>query len=367
MAIQDKVTLAKALESGEVSQVELAMTQFAQETQEAILDKTKDLIGNQEALAQASGIKLTGEERQYFMELIGEDGKHVSENAVKTVPTTIVNRVFDGLAKEHKLLGMVDQAMVGLSTEWIFSIGVNPAQWGTICSDLKEILDKGFRKVSLGLFKLTAFMPVCKGLLDLNSPEWLAQYVITVIQESLAIAIEMAIIDGTGKEQPIGMRRSIKNKTSDEATVLEATEIEKLDAQTSGNIMASLVEYEVETGVKKTRNVNPSDVVILVNPVTYWTKVFPMMTLQNLNGVYVQSLPLQFEIVQSEVVPQDELIVGVAKDYFFGIGKGTVLSQSDEVRFIQDERVYAGKFYGNGTPKFEGAFKRFTFKAPAVK
>lgn len=367
MAIQDKVTLVSALQSGEVEQVELAMNQFAQDTQDKILEATKDLVGNQEALAQASGIKLLGDERKYFMELIGEDGKQVSENAVKTVPTTIVNRIFDGLKKEHKLLGMVDQAMVGLSNEWIFSIGVNPAHWGTICSDLKEILDKGFRKVSLGLFKLTAFMPVCKGLLDLNSPEWLAQYVITVIQESLATAIEMAIIDGTGKEQPIGMRRSIKNVASEEHTVIEATEIESLDPQTSGNIMASLVEYEVETGVKKTRTVTPEQVVILVNPVTYWTKVFPMMTVRNLNGVFVQTLPLNFQVVQSEVVPVDELVVGVAKDYFFGIGKDTVLSQSDEVRFIQDERVYAGKFYGNGTPKFEGAFKRFTFKAQAVK
>lgn len=366
MAITENISLSTALQSGEVEKVEMAMQQFAQRTQDEILAKTENLIGNQEALEQASGIKLTGDERNFFMELIGQEGK-VSPSAVATVPTTIVNRVFDGLTKEHKLLGLVDQAMVGLSTEWIFSIGVNPAKWGTICSNLQEILDKGFRKVSLGLFKLTAYMPVCKGLLDLNSPEWLARYVLTVIQESLAIAIEMAIVDGTGKEQPIGMRRSTTNVSSGEHTVIDATEIEKLDPETSGKIMADLVEYKVETGVKKTRTVAPSDVVILVNPVTYWTKVFPMMTLQNLNGVYVQSLPLPFNIVQSEAVPADELIIGVAKDYFFGIGKGTTLSQSDEVRFIEDERVYAGKFYGNGTPKFEGAFKRFTFKAPGGK
>lgn len=366
MAIQDKVTLVDALRSGEEEKVNLAMTQFAQETQDKILRETADLVNDQKALQETAQINLTSQEKSYFMELIGEEGK-VSPNAQKTVPTTIIQRIFDGLTKEHKLLSMVDQAQIGLMTEWIFSIGVNPAHWGTICSDLQEIMDKGFRKVNLGLYKLTAFMPVCKGLLDLNSPEWLAQYVITVIQESLAIAIEMAIIDGTGKDQPIGMRRSLSNVSSGEHTVVEATEIEKLDAETSGQIMAGLVEYEVETGVKQTRTVTPEQVVILVNPVTYWTKVFPMMTLQKLNGVYVQSLPLNFNIVQSEVVPQDELILGVAKDYFFGIGKGVTLSQSDEVRFIQDERVYAGKFYGNGTPKFEGAFKRFTFKAPASK
>lgn len=366
MAINENITLAEALRSGEVENVEKAMTVMANQQQEKILAMTQDLVSDSKALKEASGIQLSSKEKQYFMELIGENGK-VSPNAQKTVPTTIITRIFDGLRKEHKLIGLVDQAMVGLNTEWIFSIGVNPAQWGTICSNLQEIMDKGFRKIDMTIFKLTAFMPVCKGLLDLNSPEWLAQYVITVIQESLATAIELAIIDGTGKSQPIGMRRSIKNKTLEEANLLPATEIEKLDAETAGSIMASLVEYEVETGVKQTRTVNPSDVVILVNPVTYWSKLFPMMTLQNLNGVYVQSLPLNFEIVQSEFVPQDELVVGVAKDYFFGIGKGTTLSQSDEVRFIEDERVYAGKFYGNGTPKFEGAFKRFTFKAPAVK
>lgn len=365
MAINDNVTLSSALQSGDVEQVDVAMTAFSNKLQEQILAEVKDIAGDQEALAQASGIKLTKEERTYFMELIGSEGK-VSDNAVQTVPTTIVNRVFDNLTKEHKLFGMVDQAMVGLSTEWIFSIGVNSAKWGKICSNLQEILDKGFRKVNLSLFKLSAYMPVCKALLDLNSPEWLAQYVITVIQESLAKGIEEAIIDGTGKEEPIGMRRSLSAATSGEQNVVEATEIEKLDATQAGKIMADLVEYSPEAGVTITRNVNPSEVVILVNPVTYYTKVFPMMTLQNLNGQYVQSLPLPFSIVQSEFVPKDELVVGVAKDYFFGIGKGVTLSQSDEVRFIEDERVYAGKFYGNGTPKYDGAFKRYTFK-PASK
>lgn len=362
MAIKDNVTLSSALQSGDVEQVDVAMTAFSNKLQEQILAEVKDIAGDQEALAQASGIKLTKEERNYFMELIGSEGK-VSDNAVQTVPTTIVNRVFDNLTKEYKLFGMVDQAMVGLSTEWIFSIGVNSAKWGKICSNLQEILDKGFRKVNLSLFKLSAYMPVCKALLDLNSPEWLAQYVITVIQESLANGIEEAIIDGTGKEEPIGMRRSLSAATSGEQNVVEATEIEKLDAEQSGKIMADLVEFSPEAGVTITRNVNPSDVVILVNPVTYYTNVFPMMTLQNLNGQYVQSLPLPFSIVQSEFVPKDELVVGVAKDYFFGIGKGVTLSQSDEVRFIEDERVYAGKFYGNGTPKYDGAFKRYTFKA----
>ena len=126
MAIAENISLSTALQSGEVEKVEMAMQQFAQRTQDEILAKTENLIGNQEALEQASGIKLTGDERNFFMELIGEEGK-VSPNAMATVPTTIVNRVFDGLTKEHKLLGLVDQAMVGLSTEWIFSIGVNPA------------------------------------------------------------------------------------------------------------------------------------------------------------------------------------------------------------------------------------------------
>lgn len=372
MAIKDiKGEIVTALQSGDADQFAAVMDTFSADLEDKILAQAQATGNSQEAIAQATGINLTGEERTYFMELIQQPSS--SQNAFagvaddrNLVPATVINRIFDGLKKEHKLLGLVDSQTIGIANEWIFSIGVTPAQWGKLCSNLQEITDKGFRKISLGLFKLTAYLPVCKALLELNEPAWLAQYVITLIQESIEAAIEIAIVDGTGKEQPIGMRRSIENASAGTHTVKTAVEIEGLTPKVMGEIMAKLSKIEVETGVTVERTVQPSEVSIVVNPQTYWKEIFPMTTTQMLNGQFVQNLPLPFSIVQVPAVPEGELVVGVAKDYFFGIGKDTTIGFSDEVKYIEDERVYAGKFYGNGTPKFEDAFTIYKIKAAAA-
>lgn len=353
--------LQVALQSGEG--IDVALSSFADSIQTRVLAEAQQYAQDQAVLASRSGIQLTGEERAYFMEVINAGASFAEVD--KLVPATLINRVFDGLVKDRPLLRAIDMVNVGLSTEWIFSVGVNPAFWGALCSNVKELQDKGFRKVNLSQMKLSAFMPVCKAFLELNSPEWLARYVITVLTEAIQVALEDAIVDGTGKQQPIGMRRSISNVTSDEHTETTAVEIEKLDPATSGAIMASLSKLDLGDGVTLERNINPADVIVVVNPQTYWKEIFPMFTTQTLNGQYVQTLPLPFQIIQSTAVPERELVIGQAKDYFFGLGMGTKITQSDEYHFVEDERIYLAKMYGNGQPKFDGAFIRYTLKAAA--
>ena len=46
-------------------------------------------------------------------------------------------------------------------------------------------------------------------MLDLG-PIWLDRYVREILAESMAIALEEAIVNGTGKDQPIGMMKDLK-------------------------------------------------------------------------------------------------------------------------------------------------------------
>lgn len=359
--------LSATLRKENVSEDELtnAMSLFADNIQTKVLAEAEQYLGDRAELASRSGINLTSKEREYFMAVI-ESGEAFA-GTTDLVPVTIINRVMDNLTKAHPLLAQVDMANVGLATEWIFSVGVNPAFWGALCADIKELQDKGFRKVSLSLYKLSAFMPVCKALLDLNSPEWLAQYVITVLTESIYLALENAIVDGTGKEMPVGMRRDAENTSAGEAQPIVATEIEGFTPQVAGNIMASLSKIEIETGVTIERTLAPSEILLMVNPQTYYKELFPNFTVQDLNGNYVQRLPLPFTIIEASAVPEGEILIGRGKDYFLGIGRSTQITTSDEVRFIEDERVYLAKMYGNGMPKFKGAFQRYTLKKPVTQ
>lgn len=348
-------------------QITSAMEAFTLSVQDRVLAKAKEVSNDQAVQAALGGIQMDSQERKFIMELVGTAGEDVGKNAAATVPPTTINRVMENLVKNHDLIKAVDVINGGLTTEFIYSIGVNTAFWGALCAEVKELADKGFRKMSIGQLKLSAYIPVCKAFIDLNSPEWLLNYVVTILSESIAIALEQAIVDGTGKEMPIGMRRSLVNASEGKQTPLDPTEIADFSPEELGKLMAMLTKPTIDTtnSIVLDRTVNPADIMILMNPTTYWTKFYPNYTVQNALGQYVSGLALPFQIKQSTAVPEDEFIIGNPKDYLFVLGKGATLGFSDEHRYIQDERVYMSKMYGNGTPKGENLFIRATLKAQA--
>lgn len=345
--------------------IQAGVVALAKEIETDLLAKMEQHNGDTAVLASLGQTALTSDEKKFGLELISSGDAFNGVGA--TVPAVTVNRIMDNLVKKHDIIGAVDVINGGLSTEFIYSIGVNTAFWGALCADVQQLADKGFRKMQIGQFKLSAYLPVCKAFIDLNSPEWLIAYVTTVLSESIAIALEKAIIDGTGKEQPIGMRRSLTSQTNNEQNVLPATEIADFSPASLGTLMGMLTNPTIDTAnsIVLERSVNPSDVAIIMNPTTYWTKFYSEYTVQNANGQFVSGLALPFQIKQSSAVPEGEFIIGLPKDYLFVLGAGAQIGYSDEHRYIQDERVYLGKMYGNGKPKGENLFIRATLTEPA--
>lgn len=102
------------------------------------------------------------------------------------------------------------------------------------------------------------------------------------------------------------------------------------------------------------------NVIMLVNPVDYWEKIFAATTVLTANGTYVYGvLPIPGKFIQSVAVPKGKMAVGMAKDYFMGIGSTGKIEYSDEYKFLEDERVYITKQYANGTPKDNDSFLVF--------
>jgi hypothetical protein len=53
---------------------------------------------------------------------------------------------------------------------------VEAAWWGTLTSAITKELEMAFKKEATGLYKLSAFIPVCKSMLDLG-PQWIDRFV----------------------------------------------------------------------------------------------------------------------------------------------------------------------------------------------
>lgn len=309
----------------------------------------------------ARGVRqLTTEERSYYGKLLqamkSSDPRQAVTGLDEVLPRTVVESVFEDLRTSHPLLSQINFIPTAGAVDLIMNTdGYQQAAWGDLTDEIVKELTSGFKKISTNLLKLSAFLPVCKSMLDLG-PEWLDRYVRECLYEALANGMEVGLIDGTGKKMPIGMNRQVGDGVQVTDGVYpkkEAIPVATLDAETVGDLLAQLAV--APSG--KTRLVQ--NVLLIVNPVDYLQKVMPATTLQAPDGTYRQDvLPYPMTVIQSPAVPTGEAILGLGKRYFATVGtaKEGKIDYSDHYRFLEDERMYLIKAYANGQAKDNTSF-----------
>ena len=182
------------------------------------------------------------------------------------------------------------------------------------------------------------------------------RYIRAILGEALAYGLEAGIINGTGKEMPIGMNRQVGTGvtvTDGVYPVKTPVVITSFDPVTYGALAATLATSP--TGKRRVVR----EILLVCNPVVYLTKIMPATTIRAADGKYVNNVfPLPTRVVQSTEISQGKIILGLAKRYFMGVGtaKSGKVEYSDEYHFLEDERVYLVKLYGYGEPLDNNAF-----------
>ena len=222
-------------------------------------------------------------------------------------------------------------------------------------SPIIQELTSGFKEVDTGLLKLSAFIPICKAMLDLG-PEWLDRYIRQVLAEALANGMEYGIVAGSGKDEPIGMIRQVgENITTTGGVYPEKAPVKLTDL--SPATMGNLICIIAADPNGNARVVN--GLILVVNPQDYFQKVMPATTLQAPDGSYRNDvLPYPARIVQSPALPRGKAVLGIGRLYwaFVGMNKNGRIEYDDSYRFLEDERVYLIKTYANGMPADNNAF-----------
>ena len=232
--------------------------------------------------------------------------------------------------------------------------GFQKAAWGKLTDKIIKELESGFKEVDVTQDKLSAFIPISKAMLDLG-PEWLDNYIRTILYEALANGLEDGIVNGTGKDEPIGMTKQVGDdvtvtagKYPDKA-VVKITKFDNIQLNRQAAILALN-----EKGQPRT----VTDLILLVNPSDYYSKILPAIQYPAPGGGYVSALPFDIDVMQSAAVPKGKAVFGIANLYFMGAGMGNNgnILYSDEYHFLEDERVYLIKMYAHGFPVDNNAF-----------
>lgn len=317
-------------------------------------------------LAQRGVRQLTSEETEFYNTVIeamklaagnGGNAMMALTNVDKTFPETIVSQVMEDMVQAHPLLGAIDTVNTTGLTRFIMNTdeGGVGATWGKITDAITQEIASGFKEVDLSQNKLSAFMPISLGLLDLG-PAWLDTYIRRCLSEALALGYEFGIVSGTGKDMPIGMDRSV----ADDVTVVAGVYPQKdliTVLEFTPSTYGGLIKRLAKTQHNKPRAVN--GLILVVNPFDYYDVVMPATTIMTPDGKYVNDvLPVPTQIIQSVAIPQKQAILGIGKKYWLGVAGNRGIQFSDEYKFLDDDRYYKIVAYGNGRPKDDNAFLR---------
>lgn len=312
-------------------------------------------------LAQRGVHQLTAEERGYYQKL-GDAMKSTNPQQAVTgldvaLPKTVIDSVFEELQTAHPLLSRINFRATGGAVEIMVNTnGYEEAAWGDLCDDIVKELTAGIKKIPATLLKLSAFLPVCKAMLDLG-PEWLDNFVRQTLYEALSNGLEAGIVTGDGNKKPIGMTRQVGDNvvvTGGAYPEKAAIKVTDLSPATVGNLL-SIMAADPNGKPRQVR-----DVIFLVNPQDYLQKVMPATTLMSPDGTYRNDvMPYPMDVIQTAALPRGKAVMGIAYRYLAMAGTSPEgrIEYSDHYRFLEDERVYLIKAYANGMPLDNNAFQ----------
>lgn len=352
--LQVKQEFFNALKEGNEEQQQQAFLNFTNAIENNLMEKAqntlaeyKDSLNDEQILINRGVLKpLTKEENKFFNEVVERGGFKGVEEAF---PVTLIDDVLNRVRTEHPIISKIDvMNITGLAKVLIASNLKAKAFWGPIDSTIKQVVLDGFKMSPATTAKLSGFIPVPKGYIELG-PTWLATYVKEVLFEAMSASLEIGIVQGrgAGENEPIGMLMKLTGALDGKHSPKNKIKLESFDALSLVGIRAALASAKQDNG----------EVEILVNPTTYYSKVFKALAFRADNGVWVNDrLATGENIVPSHAVPEDTLIVGVLKNYFLAVSSDVKITEYRETLAIEDMDLYIAKFFGTGTPKNANSF-----------
>ena len=352
------IALQKAMTEGKEEDIQQAWVGF----QQSIVDTVKadfaeySMTQDKTILSQRGYRQLTNAEEKYYEKFIEASKSPNPKQAFidlatlpeGIMPETIIEDVFKELVEEHPLLDKINFNYAKYMTKWVLNDHtLDTAVWGELNSEITKQITSAFKIVDITQNKLSAFAAIPLDMLDLG-PTFLDAYIRAVLKDAILCGLEKAIVDGTGKNQPIGLTRDVSEDVSVSAGVYPPKTpiaVTSFTPAEYGKLLAKMAKNE------KGRMRKFGKVLLICNQEDYLTKIMPATTVQNTSGTYINNLfPFPTDVTISNELETGKAVICLPEEYFMCIGgaKEGVITYSDEYKFLEDMRYYKIKTYGAG-------------------
>ena len=295
-------------------------------------------------------------------ELIKE--KRAVTGAELTIPDVMLDLLRDNLYRYSKLITKVRVKAVGGKARQNIMGVVPEGVWTEAVGKLNE-LAFGLNQVEVDGYKVGGFIPIPNSILE-DSDLNLANEIMDALGQSIGLALDKAILYGTGEKMPLGIATRLAQTVQPSGwgvnapawTKLSTTNLLKFDptGMTPEAFFAGLISY---LGVASPNYSNGR---------TFWAmnrktrmKLLSKAIAFNAAGAIVagmnNTMPVEGgDIVELPFVPDNNIIGGFGELYLLAERAGAQLAVSEHVKFIEDQTVFRGTARYDGMPVFGEGF-----------
>ncbi|MDY2752692.1 MAG: phage major capsid protein [Blautia obeum] len=312
--------------------------------------------GDMDVLQSRGLRKLTSEETDWYQKFIGAvktGAKQEITNLTAAMPVTVIDRVIEDMKKNHPLLNEINIQDAAGAQKLVMN-GVQMASklggWGKITGAISKELKGEIKTIDVTVAKYTAYFIIPKDFVKFNftfAPMWVDQYIRIILSESIAFGLEKTIISGDGSDQFVGMIMDTSSTSEGRYSAKSAKAISNFDEDYAGVVAALAKDANGDDRLVP-------EVLLVVNPQDYIKKirriqntlVYGTGAIDLINNTYPT------KVVQSSMIDEGKAAAGIARNYFAAINGGTsgIIEFDDSNQFLEDNRVYTTRVYGNGRP-----------------
>ena len=267
------------------------------------------------------------------------------------IPEVIVNRIMDILGDYSTLYPLVDRIQVKGTSRILIDTDTTPATWveqnaSLPISDVGTLAYLDFDGFKVGKVTFVDNFMLQDSVINLD------EYVSKKIARAIALALDIAILNGTGSanKQPTGIIPSIP--VGNRVDVAEGSPI---------------AEFVKPIGLIDTGLDSVGEIRAVMKRSTYYAYFLEMSINVNGNGENVGQLPnltrpdiLGIPVTFNNTMAPDEVLYGDFDQYTLVERENIAIDNSEHVRFVEDQMAFRGKGRFDGKPTKPEAFALIT-------
>lgn len=289
--------------------------------------------------------------------------KRAITNVGLTIPEAMLGLLRENIGEYSKLYKHVDVRRVGGDGRLVIMGAIPEAIWTDCCGNLNE-MSLGFNDLEVGCWKVGGYMAICNASLE-DSDVDLAGEIVRALGKGIGIALDKAILFGTGNHMPQGVVTRLvqtTQPTSYPATARTWANLSTANVKTHATTVTgvNLFKAIIEDAGNASNKYAANEAVWAMNEKTYTALTAESVGL-TAEGKLATAMNGQMPVIGGPIeklsfIPDNLIIGGYFEDYLLAERAGQKFATSEHVRFLNDQTVIKGTARYDGAPSIAEAF-----------